>query len=279
MGDAMITAIATALLVIVGLAQVIILLGQRRQARLDLSELYRRRWAECRKDWAGLVFIGRAAGEFYQVGDKKTVKRLELAVSQYDGTSRDAWVSDSVRSATSLLSDIALRILQGQLHVSDVYPIFGTELLRHSRSFRVLLDVNYQHDGYGLCDDPEQIRKHDSLRGHVQEWLTYHDGIRRRCLILVDLLWAEAARLEDLPPSELKGAADAKLTSGEVCRQRLANETKRLNGKSGALLSRKLSRFLRHSEYRRKMSRVGLDPERLKVLETEWLDRLLHEYR
>ncbi|MNM52642.1 hypothetical protein D3C81_637270 [compost metagenome] len=279
MGDAMITAIATGLLVLVGIAQVVILVGQRRQLRLDLAETYRRRWAECRKDWAGLVFIGRAAGEFYQVGDRETVQVLEKAVAQYDGCSRDAWVSDAVRSVTSMLSDVSLRILQGQLHVSDVYPIFGTELLRHSRALRILLDVDYKHSGYGLCDDPDHVRKHDYLRGHVQEWLIYHDGIRRRCLILIDLLWAEAARLEDLPPSELKSAADAKKGSGKDSRNRLFGEFKRLNGVTAFRRGRRLRNFLRHAEYRQKLSKTGIDPKRLATLEAKWLDRLLHNYR
>ncbi|WP_203008580.1 hypothetical protein [Pseudomonas paraversuta] len=279
MGDAMITAIATGLLVLVGLAQVVILIGQRRQLRLDLAESYRRRWTECRKDWAGLVFIGRASGEFYQVGDRETVKMLERAVEQYDGRSRDAWVSDSVRSVTSMLSDISLRILQGQLHVSDVYPIFGTELLRHSRALRVLLDVEYMHSGYGLCDDPDHVCKHDYLRGHVQEWLIYHDGIRRRCLILIDLLWAEASRLEDLPPPELKSAADAKKLSGKDSRSRLFSEFRRLNGVTAFRRGLQLRSFLRHAEYRQKLSKTGIDPKRLAMLEAKWLDRLLHKQR
>ncbi len=279
MSDAMITAIATGLLVLVGMAQVVILVGQRRQLRLDLAESYRRRWAECRNDWAGLVFIGRAAGEFYQVGDRETVKRLENSVALYDGCSREAWVSDAVRSVTAMLSDVSLRILQGQLHVSDVYPIFGTELLRHSRALRMLLDVDYKNEGYGLCTDPEHVRKHDNLRGHVQEWLIYHDGIRRRCLILIDLLWAEAARLEDLPPSELKSAADAKRFSGRDCRERLFSEFKRLNGVMNSLVGRRLRDFLRHAEYRQRYSKTGIDPKRLTELEAKWLDRLLHNYR
>lgn len=47
---------------------------------------------------------------------------------------------------------------------------------------------------------------------------------------MIDLLWAEAARLEDLPPYELITAADAKARSGHLNRARLSAEVLRLGG-------------------------------------------------
>lgn len=269
------TALATGLLVLVGFAQVVVLRGQRRQQRLDQAEIYRKRWADCRGDWAKVVFMGHDRGAFYQVADSQTVERLEEDVAAgTDG--RVAWAFDSVRSISAILSDVSLRILQGQLQVSDVYPVFGSELLRQSRQLRNLLEHGYSRYPYGRLGPSSAEQQHDSLRDHLNSWLVYHDGIRRRCLILIDLLWAEAARLEDLPPDDLESAADAKKTSGDGCRKRLSSECKRLNGYWDRGLNKQLTNFLRHAEYRRKFSRVGIDPDRLALLKKEWVDRLLH---
>lgn len=269
------TALATGLLVLVGFAQVVVLRGQRRQQRLDQAETYRKRWADSRGDWAKVVFLGHDRGAYYQVADSQTVEKLEEDVAA-GSEGRVAWAYESVRNISALLSDVSLRILQGQLQVSDIYPVFGSELLRQSRQLRNLLEHGYSRSPYGRLGPSPAEREHDSLRGHLNSWLVYHDGIRRRCLILIDLLWAEAARLEDLPPDDLKSAADAKVASGENCRKRLSSECKRLNGYWDKGVGMQLTNFLRHSEYRRKCSRVGLDPDRLALLGKEWVDRLLH---
>lgn len=176
---------------------------------------------------------------------------------------------------SSLLSDVSLRILQGQLRVSDAYPIFGTELLRHSRPVRALLEDGNHLDHYGRIGPSPAEQKHDYVRRSMQEWLIYHDGIRRRCLILVDLLWAEAARLEDLPPPDLRSAADAKKATGKQNRGRVLREFVRLNGLLAATRGIRLAGFLRHAEYRRYRWQVGIDPKRLEQLEQEWTARLL----
>ncbi len=269
------TALATGLLVLVGFAQVVVLRGQRRQQRLDQAETYRKRWADCRDDWAKVVFLGHDKGAYYQVADSKTVEMLEADVAS-GLDDRLAWAYDSVRSISALFSDVSLRILQGQLQVSDVYPVFGSELLRQSRQLRNILEQGYSRYPYGRSGPSPAKQEHDNLRGYLNSWLVYHDGIRRRCLILIDLLWAEAARLEDLPPDDLKGAADAKIVSGDICRKRLSSECKRLNGYWDGGLNKKLTNFLRHAEYRRKCSRVGIDPSRLALLDKEWVNRLLH---
>lgn len=268
-----ITALATGLLVIVGFFQVEILIAQRRQIQLELIEEYRKRWAESRKSWGAVIFIGRDENEYYQVVDKDTIKILASMRDKANWGTPTVWALDATRSVFTTLSDISTKILQNQLKVSNVYPLFGTELLRHGRPLRVLLENNY----HSMNRYPENT--HQQVRNEVQDWLIYHDGIRRRCLILIDLLWAEAARLEDLPPSDLKIAADAKISSGKFNRRRLIKECIRLNGFNRVLLALKLSRFMRNSEYRRFGSRIGIDKKRLAKLEKEWTERLLRDYK
>jgi len=277
MDNATVTALATGLLVIVGIAQAGVLLAQRRQHRLELVEAYRRRWIECQRAWATIVYLGRDVGDYYQVANPPLIAELQTATKKHTFGTPTLWALDSVRLVSGILSDVCLRILQGQLTVGDAYPILGTEFLRHSRPMRTLLDVEYSsnlsHENLGASQIDDS---HKNIRAELQQWLVYHDGIRRRCLILIDLLWAEAARLEDLPPSDLRSAANAKQQSGASSRRRLVGEYLRLRGLVGILRAMSLSRFLRHAEYRRRGRRIGIDRRRLDELEVKWTARLLH---
>ena len=111
----------------------------------------------------------------------------------------------------------------------------------------------------------------------MQDWLIYHDGIRRRSLILVDLLWAEAFRLEDLPPNEIESAAESKLKSGKENKSRVFYETYRLNGIMGLIRAFSLYLFLNHSEYKTMFKRKGISKDRLAKLNKSWTKRLLRQ--
>lgn len=276
--SAVLTAVATGLLVVVGAAQLMVLQAQRRQQRLDLAEVYRRRWSDGANQWAAVVFLGREADEFYQVASKGQLAAFKAAMNESSAYEQDIWALHAVRTISSILSDVTLRILQGQLRISDAYPIFGTELLRHSRPLRALLDGSGYGGYYGRLGPDEQQRSHLSLRGHMQDWLIYHDGIRRRSLILIDMLWAEATRLEDLPPSDIESAADAKKLTGKLNRVRLKQEFYRLRSRWCFLEARQLARYLRHAEYRRFGRKAGVDKKRLKARDTEWTKRLLGRF-
>ena len=276
MSDAELSALATVLLVVVGAAQLMILLSQRLQQRLDWAEIYRRRWIELQKDWATVVFLGRGASEYYQVAHHDYLQELRRASMTTSSDIASSWALFSVRNVCGIFSDLCSRILQGQIKVHEIYPIFGTELLRQGAPLRVLLDGNSEHlKCYGSIGPTEEEEKHDNLRREMTTWLACHDGIRRRCLILIDLLWAEAARLEDLPPYELAAAANSKLVTGNLNRARVRAETYRLNGWLGWRKSYYLSTHLRHAEWKRfKLSR-GLEKKRVKKLDEEWTQRYL----
>lgn len=101
----------------------------------------------------------------------------------------------------------------------------------------------------------------------MQDWLVYHDGIRRRCLILIDLLWAEATRLEDLPPSDIRSAADSKCKNGKLNRNRVFREVIRLSRFGKILLAIKLYYFLYHAEYKTIYNWAGIRKRELARLE------------
>lgn len=274
MDNATFTSLATGLLVIVGIAQAAVLVGQRRQQRLDWAEVYRHRWSEMKDSFARVVYVGRAHGAYYQVADVELIERLNAALIESNNDVPTIWARTSARDVCGILSDVCQRIMQGQLLIQEAYPVFGTELLRHSAAMRAMLDGSYLPI-YGTLGPSPEERNHDRIRREVHTWLVCHDGIRRRCLILIDLLWAEAARLEDLPPDDLVCAADAKKITGKRNRARLLNEVLRLNGRSAIFLGLRLARFLRHAEYRSSTRRIGLDPQRLQVLKAEWTARYL----
>lgn len=276
MNDVQLTAVATALLVFIGFAQFLVLLAQRHQQRLDWAERYRQRWIELKGDWAVVVFLGRRSSEYYQVAHYDTLQQLRNATNNDSHEKNLSWAQASIRNVCGLLSDLCSRILQGDLQVKDIYPIFGTELLRQGAPLRILLDG--QSDflrAYGSRGPTDEEAKHDWLRSQMTTWLVCHDGIRRRCLIMLDLLWAESARLEDLPPSDLTLAANSKVLTGYMNRLRIRVETRRLSQWWAWYRPWKLSRFLIHSEWKKFRYGRGLNKMRLKKLEEAWNSRYL----
>lgn len=277
MSDVEMTALATVLLVLVGGAQVIILFGQRLQQRLDWSEIYRRRWIELQKDWATVVFIGRGSFEYYQVAHPDYLKELRKASMMDSNGVASSWALSSVRNVCGIMSDLCSRVLQGQIKVQEIYPIFGTELLRQGAPLRTLLDGQSEHlKCYGARGPTEEEAKHDDLRREMITWLACHDGIRRRCLILIDLLWAEAARLEDLPPYELAAAANSKLVTGRLNRERLKAEVYRLNGWLGWKNSIYLVNYFGYAEWKKCKWSRGLSEKRISELDEKWVNRYLN---
>ena len=274
MDNATITAIATGLLVVVGIAQVGMLVAQKRQARLALVAEYWKRWHDLKEAWGRVVFVGRGQGEYYQVLSQEQLSEIQEALNAVRFNAPTVWALESIREVCGLLGDVSMRILQGQLDVSDAYPVFGTGLLRHSRSLRKLLDSGYEDDYFepGIGDN------HRSVRKELQDWLMYHDGLRRRCLILLDLLWAEAVRLEDLAPSDIESGAEAKTRTGKINRRRLFRESLRLNGLLCCWSAWRLSRSLLRAEYKSIWNWKGLSKKRLRELDESWTERLLRDY-
>ncbi|AGF53240.1 slr0666 [Synechocystis sp. PCC 6803] len=274
MDNATITAIATGLLVVVGIAQIGILTSQNRQTRLALVSEYWKRWHNSKDYWGRIIFVGRELDEYYQVLNQKELRELCDLLKEVRSDAPTIWALESIRVVSGILGDVSMRILQGQLDVSDAYPIFGTSLLRHSLPLRKLLDSSYQDRHF----DPGISESHKEVRRELQHWLIYHNGLRRRCLILLDLLWAEAVRLEDLPPQDIESAAEAKKQTGSRNRSRLFREALRLNGLFRFFFAWQLSRFLLHAEYKSIWNWNGISKKRLKNLDSTWTKHLLQKY-
>lgn len=267
------TAISSVLLVLVGVVQIFVLFSQRKQTRIALTEQYRQLWNSLNKYWGIVVFIGRKNEEYYQILNKKSINNLIERTINGDPEKPSTWALVSIQKVCCTLSEISTRVLQGHLKIVDIYPIFGTQFLRQNRPLRQLLEPEYQN----YFETKETSEEHLRLRTEIQDWLVYHEGLRRRCLIIIDLLWAEAARLEDLPPDEMKSGADAKKNSGKFNRDRVFKETIRLNGFIGILKALKLSGFLRRAEYYSFSNWRGIKKTKLAMLEKEMTKRLLRD--
>ncbi|MDI6033342.1 hypothetical protein QLS91_09680 [Flavobacterium sp. LB2P84] len=273
MKDEEITLLISIILAIAGIVQVFALFTQNRQARLLLVNDYRMRWYEYRENWGHIVFLGRDTDEYYQVVNENSLKLLNKIVQESRSDIPTIWARESIQNICGIMSEVCLRILQGQLKVSDAYPIFGTELLRQSLPLRKLLESEYNSFSREYLEV-----KHSNIRKELQDWLVYHDGIRRRCLILIDLLWAEATRLEDLPPSDIRSAADSKLKNGKLNRNRVFKEVIRLSSFGKISHAIKLYYFLYHAEYKSIYNWIGIRKRELDRLESEWTKRLLINY-
>lgn len=267
------TAIATVLLVLVGLVQIFVLFSQKKQTKIALTEQYRQLWNSLKKYWGNVVFISRENGEYYQVLDEISINTLKAETAKHRLDTPTIWALESIQKVCGTIGEISTRVLQGHLNISDIYPIFGTQFLRQSRPLRQLLEPEYKN----FYQTNETTEEHKRIRTEIQDWLVYHDGLRRRCLILIDLLWAEAVRLEDLPPDEIQSGADAKKKTGGLNRKRVFEETIRLNGIVNIFHAIKLSRFLRKAEYSSWINWTGIKKARLTNLGKEWTNRLLRD--
>lgn len=274
MNNELTMSILTALLVLVGLAQVRMLFSQKHQNQLALLQDYRNRWREVKKQWATVVYIGRSEEDYYQVANPILLKEFCRLKEGYSLSSPTVWALESIRDVTNIFSDVCIKVLQGHLDIKDVYPLFGSELLRQGRPLRILLDVYYPQD-----HDPMESREHSGIRKELQDWLIYHDGSRRRCLILIDLLWAEGVRLGDICPSDIKTAAKAKAYTANKINERLGSEVNRVNNSMSLVRVMKLKSHLKHAQFRKIFWENGLDSVELDEREENWVTMLLRNYR
>lgn len=126
------------------------------------------------------------------------------------GNESPQWPEAFYREPLGLLSVVCSYVLQGRLSARLAYDILGEDLIRNSASVRYAIDVSPQ----------------------VTYYLRNHPGIRRRVLLLLDVLWAEAALRGDLSEREAATARATKAAyrSGVRNRRRLRREARRLGG-------------------------------------------------
>lgn len=230
------TMLLTGLLVAFAAGQVVAIRQQRALAELQVVHELREQWQSVYKEWTGLLVLG---GHFYldipeDVADAyplllredvDTYRKLvhfnrrsdswdeiesKLPKEEFDIISQRtlAFPEEFHRSPLGLLATVGSYVLRGRVSPGTAYEVFGSDLTRNSSSVRYVTD----------------------LAPNSTYYLGYYPGVRRRVLILLDLMWAEAAKRGDLKPLEHDKAAETKTKhkTGVRNRRRLRTEQRRL---------------------------------------------------
>lgn len=247
-------------------------LGYRSGRRADVALLHDQieRWRQLGSHWSRAVLVGRGPNAFYLTSSTEDVRAYVETIKRYrtlvnDSNDSDDWYEEykasyrdiaeykgAAQAVLKFLSAVGFLIVDGKLSPRLAYATLGTEVLRHGAALRQLIDQpppDPTNPFIPQAGPPKELELGDEVRSWVQEWLTYHPGTGRRTLILLDVLWAEAAHLRDLSIGELQWAAAAKeaFGTGRRNRSRLSQECRRLGH---PILAIRLSRRLRFSEYR-----------------------------
>lgn len=131
----------------------------------------------------------------------------------------------AAREILRFFAEVCGLILRGTIRPADAYEAFGAEVARNGGAIRDLLDDK------------------------VQSWLLVQPGLKLRVLILIDLMWAEGAKLGELEtqPTPEQAAAHKKRTgTGKRNRQRAYRLTKRISGRR---MARRIAKHLRNAEH------------------------------
>jgi hypothetical protein len=154
-----------------------------------------------------------------------------------------AWPAEMYRTPLELLALISSYVLQGRVGPRVVYDVLGAELIRNSASLRYAVDVS----------------------PIVTYYLGSYPGVRRRVLMLLDLMWAEAAARGDLAPLEAQTARSTKreFGSGDRNRRRLRREARRIG--SGLVRTARLDWHLTAAEVDPDAARVARAGQRLRI--------------
>lgn len=227
----------TALLVLFAAGQVYVIRQQRLLAELQVVHELREQWLAVRDEWLGMLVLGGhfyldipvdASSRYPVLADERIAQYRELV---HFNRSKRSWAEieealdeDEVallshgsplqfpeefhRLPLGILATVCAYILRGRLTMGSAYEVFGADLTRNSSSVRYVTDVAPNSTYY----------------------LNYYPGVRRRVLVLLDLMWAEAATRGDLNHREATAAADTKdkWKTGLRNRRRLRAEARRL---------------------------------------------------
>jgi hypothetical protein len=163
--------------------------------------------------------------------DERT--RIDRVGAAPDDAGRDfldeqIWLSDHARRVVTALSRIADLVLSGRASVELAYLVVGQELTRRSRPLRGMLFL--QHHRWMAVDT-----------------LASQGGTRERIMSLVDLMWAEGVRRQDLATHTVRAAAEAKRSgTGALCRRRVRALSRSTGGPRR--VARRLTASLRIAE-------------------------------
>lgn len=265
------------------------------RAEVALIDSLTDRWKQLSESWRRALLVSRGPSSYYAPALVEEVAEYRLLLEELRDfpstisspsrrTEYGEWLHLSHKSrkwerdaqdVIEFLASLALLVLMGRLRPSSAYAVCGPETCRNGGSIRNLVEQGHQRPlweqppVHAAADDVTA----DAVLSRVHGWVEYRHGLGRRVLIVLDVLWSEAARLRDLDPWQLTEAADAKRDrgTGPRNRKRLSQEIHRVGGWFWFWRAFRLRRHLRSAEWRRPGHRVGLTGDVRKDAK-EWLE-------
>lgn len=251
----------------------------RQISEVNLLNSLREDWKQLHISWqrAHLTVIGPS--NYYTSADEPLVAEFNKLMNDLasGGYSHDdarslawPWIL-AIRNVVEFLDIVAGYVLRGQLSPEHAHAVLGPEISRRSRTVRALLGTparDQRFPGFrpGKFNEP-YIQSYDWIGAWMKA--DEYGGRIERVLCLQDILWAQAARQQDLYSHELKCAAEAKRTtgSGYEYRRRVRRLSRQLGG--SRYTSVKLQWHLTNAEVVRYREKSNLFPQRFDVEKQE----------
>lgn len=265
--------VAAALITSIVLAvQLKLFSAQARQDRVALAQSVAGRWDALEADWNIAHLVVKGPMDYYPVASRELRMAYKDALNadvEWAEKSRDLLIQDS--ELDELLSEAASKIENGDTvwdvefveklelalwrNIKDWLPTRIESVLARSdrvefavsvhRILRFLAEISgqilrselspqliYEVLGPIVARNGGLIRK---MMQQSQEWVSYQPGLELRVLILIDMMWAEGARIGELDtqPNAEDVAEHKKTTgSGKVARKRVRTLVNRVSHKS-----------------------------------------------
>jgi hypothetical protein len=195
----------------IGLAQ---FWDSRRQRQL--SELQSQReigdlWTTHRQGWVAATMLVRGTGGYYALADPEVERLVEEYLEGHEGIyelpqakTRKEWdavrkpIEQLLRATLNALDGVTVALLSGDPPVRVAYDVIGPDYLRAGPVVREMVGWTFATRSTRSAKTSDDRWRTLSSPHNATGWLDYYPGARLRLLILLDLLWAEAARRADL---------------------------------------------------------------------------------
>ncbi|GLY90922.1 hypothetical protein Airi02_088510 [Actinoallomurus iriomotensis] len=235
-----------------------IALRNSRMSEVNLLATLREDWKDLNRSWHRSILTVNGPGDYYSYADQDLcdeydtyIARLasgELTEEEGAILSRP-WI-EAINDVVSFFGIVATYVLRGQISAQNAYVIFGAEVARRSKIVRELLDE--EPSGRFPGSQPAKFSDEETSAGAWWQDQRMHagqyGGRNQRILCLQDIIWSQAARLQDLYMYEIEAAARIKREHGSGSRAR--NRVRRLCRQLGGsyLTSLRLQWQLTNSE-------------------------------
>lgn len=206
--------------------------GQNRQAEAALAAQLRQQWHDLETRWHIAIMLAIGPDDFYTptTGDIRSRFRQLLedlqAMEALASTRMDEYLAlhsqtrershefqVAARDVVLFLGALSSLMLEGRISVPLVYSIVGNDIAPRSRQVRVLVGASPADYDRVVGDVPAPVA--------WDYWVDASPGLRERVLVLVDLMWAEAAAYGDVEVHALVSTAAFKRSKGTGVKNRL----------------------------------------------------------